>query len=495
MAGDTALNEETAQACSNCTSDRLCRDRKLVLLVDPYNFMAETRDSYAKYIQGTTMDHRGIYQHFRAGLTDFFREICKHYILFICHLSSKESARRRMGLLDPGGQFFGNRMFTRENISSKDDAFLHFPRNARNMIIALDDVQSAFVKNRKNWLPLPRYMPFYDTNRAFRSSRSESSLERVRDNFRIIMDKTTLDGTQRRLLSVYEAVFGEGRVAPEKCFEELVAVEKEAMREFEESHHRRYKPQTQPISPRHWGLTRDYLKSNRKLILLVDLDHTIINSCSDDLSCHIFKKGLTQCSTFALRSRPFLQGFLREVSEAYEMVVTTFGGIEYAKEIVKVIDPSKRYFKNRILAKDDIDVHALKKEHVFDLLPHEVQDMIVIIDDNPCVWPTTPIIPVDKYTFFHNDNQAFSADYLASLSPYPEERIDVQDNDQYLLSLMNDLLNIQQFCYENPNPPRVRPDSARDFLEFLWRKRFSKHPAVIKQQEYLKPWRRRRREA
>ncbi|XLR18297.1 hypothetical protein HN51_019001 [Arachis hypogaea] len=107
------------------------------------------------------------------------------------------------------------------------------------------------------------------------------------------------------------------------------------------------------------------LRNRRKLYLILDLDHTLLNSThlahlnSEEL--HLISQadsvgGVSKSSLFKLdkmhmmtKLRPFVCTFLREASEMFEMYIYTMGDRPYALEMAKLLDPQGEYFNAKVL--------------------------------------------------------------------------------------------------------------------------------------------------
>ncbi|XP_042484769.1 RNA polymerase II C-terminal domain phosphatase-like 4 [Macadamia integrifolia] len=117
------------------------------------------------------------------------------------------------------------------------------------------------------------------------------------------------------------------------------------------------------------GLDLKNLLRDKKLILVLDLDHTLLNSSLlGDLSskeeylkdCTDSMQDVSNGSLFRVDSihmltklRPFIHTFLKEASSMFEMYVYTMGERSYALEMVKLLDPRRVYFSSRVISKAD----------------------------------------------------------------------------------------------------------------------------------------------
>ncbi|TVU19250.1 hypothetical protein EJB05_35389, partial [Eragrostis curvula] len=103
------------------------------------------------------------------------------------------------------------------------------------------------------------------------------------------------------------------------------------------------------------------LLRERKLRLILDLDHTLINSTRlQDITPAENKLDDPNRSIFTLESmhmltklRPFVNKFLEEASDMFEMYIYTMADKAYAIEIAKLLDPGNIYFSSKIISNTD----------------------------------------------------------------------------------------------------------------------------------------------
>lgn len=171
------------------------------------------------------------------------------------------------------------------------------------------------------------------------------------------------------------------------------------------------------------------LNAERKLILVVDLDQTIIHATVDPtvgewqqdkanpnyplvkevrLFCLEEEQPVpqgyagarpppTKC-WYYVKLRPGLQEFLERVAALYELHIYTMATRNYALAIAKIIDPHQTYFGDRILLRDESGL--LTHKTLKRLFPVD-QLMVVIIDDRGDVWLWDPnLVKVVPYDFF-----------------------------------------------------------------------------------------------
>uniref|UniRef100_A0A1I8GR40 RNA polymerase II subunit A C-terminal domain phosphatase n=1 Tax=Macrostomum lignano TaxID=282301 RepID=A0A1I8GR40_9PLAT len=147
----------------------------------------------------------------------------------------------------------------------------------------------------------------------------------------------------------------------------------------------------------------DLLLKQRKLVLLVDLDQTVIHTTTQNVPPKLAKVHHFQLKPpvwYHTRVRPGVEEFLARISSLYELHIISFGNRPYAHKIASLIDPEKRYFSHRILSRDECYNPLTKTANLKSLFPRG-DHMIVIIDDRDEVWDSMPsLIHVKPYQFF-----------------------------------------------------------------------------------------------
>ncbi|CAA7015028.1 unnamed protein product [Microthlaspi erraticum] len=148
----------------------------------------------------------------------------------------------------------------------------------------------------------------------------------------------------------------------------------------------------------------------KKLHLVLDLDHTLIHSVLvSNLSAA--EKYLVQeerpCLTrkpsrfgnMLIKTRPFVNEFLREANKLFDMYVYTKGDWIYAQDVVKVLDPNKTYFGDRVITRRESP-----HKKTLDLVLADERG-IVIVDDTLDVWPhhKRNLLQVTRYFYFKNN--------------------------------------------------------------------------------------------
>ena len=171
------------------------------------------------------------------------------------------------------------------------------------------------------------------------------------------------------------------------------------------------------------------LKNEKKLVLVVDLDQTVIHCGVDptigewkadpsnpnyetlkDVKCfsleeepilpliYMGPKPPVRTCWYYVKIRPGLKEFFEKIAPLYEMHIYTMATRAYALEIAKIIDPYKSLFGDRILSRDENG--SLTQKSLTRLFPTD-QSMVVVIDDRGDVWNWCPnLIKVVPYNFF-----------------------------------------------------------------------------------------------
>eukprot|EP00002_Diphylleia_rotans_P016482 TRINITY_DN3207_c0_g1_i4.p1 TRINITY_DN3207_c0_g1~~TRINITY_DN3207_c0_g1_i4.p1 ORF type:complete len:467 (+),score=85.11 TRINITY_DN3207_c0_g1_i4:43-1443(+) len=158
---------------------------------------------------------------------------------------------------------------------------------------------------------------------------------------------------------------------------------------------------------------KDRLHSLQKLILVLDLDETLIHTT--DLSIHNVPSEWV--SKYDLKSfklhrdplqrytklRPGVSEFLASASKLYEIYVFTLGARDYGRRIAEIIDPGFKYLdESKVFTVEDAggDKRILQKR-LDCILPFDY-NMVVIVDDRIDVWSAHEdnVLQVRKFVFF-----------------------------------------------------------------------------------------------
>ncbi|KAI7738808.1 hypothetical protein M8C21_006255 [Ambrosia artemisiifolia] len=200
------------------------------------------------------------------------------------------------------------------------------------------------------------------------------------------------------------------------------------------------------------------LFSHKKLCLVLDLDHTLLNStrfmditqeegylineCDpmrDALRGSLFKLNSMHMLT---KLRPFVHTFLKEASKLFEMYIYTMGERVYALEMAKLLDPQKIYFDSRVIAQGDCTQRHQKGLDV--VLGQE--SAVLILDDTEEVWTKhkANLILMERYHFFASSCKQFRYK-CKSLS---ELKSDESEADGTLATILQVLKRIHSLFFD-----------------------------------------------
>lgn len=150
------------------------------------------------------------------------------------------------------------------------------------------------------------------------------------------------------------------------------------------------------------------LLKSRQLVLLVDLDQTLIHTTNDNIPNNLkdvyhfqLPFGWPQdVRWYHTKFRPRTKEFLESMSKLFELHICTFGVRSYAHTIARFLDPNGKYFQQRILSRDECFHPTLKTSNLKALFPCG-DSMVCIIDDRQDVWKNAlNLVHVKPYRFF-----------------------------------------------------------------------------------------------
>lgn len=162
--------------------------------------------------------------------------------------------------------------------------------------------------------------------------------------------------------------------------------------------------------------------ASRRLLLVLDLDHTLLNStrlmdvspeAEEMLHAQVTAHpGNERHLLFHLpfmrmwtKLRPGIHDFLAEANKNFELHVYTMGDNDYAAGMATLLDPDGKLFAGRVASARDAGPGGFKDVDV--LLGAE--DMVLILDDTSGVWPRHRgnLIEVERYVYFPGCAQKF----------------------------------------------------------------------------------------
>ena len=95
------------------------------------------------------------------------------------------------------------------------------------------------------------------------------------------------------------------------------------------------------------------LLKDRRLVLLVDLDQTLIHTTNEDVPpnmkdvMHFRLHADPRAPWYHTKIRPRTEKFLERISKFYELHIITFGARTYAHQIAEFLDKEKKFFDHR----------------------------------------------------------------------------------------------------------------------------------------------------
>ncbi|ETO25918.1 hypothetical protein RFI_11219 [Reticulomyxa filosa] len=175
-------------------------------------------------------------------------------------------------------------------------------------------------------------------------------------------------------------------------------------------------------------LRTQQLHNMEKLVLVLDLDHTLVHAtrnprAAELMSSHthpvspfkdsihqiIFtqpnKDGKPQLQRYWIKERPHLRTFLNVMRKHFKLAIYTMGIRAYAHEVLKVIDPTEEIFKQCMITRETheemCNTSENKLKRLSNLIVQCEESMILIVDDMPKMWMTPKhVIQVPKFEFF-----------------------------------------------------------------------------------------------
>ncbi|CAJ2649570.1 unnamed protein product [Trifolium pratense] len=197
---------------------------------------------------------------------------------------------------------------------------------------------------------------------------------------------------------------------------------------------------------------------SKKLFLVLDLDHTLLNTTilgqlsSEEL--HLLNEtdsleDVAKGSLFKLehmhmmtKLRPFVRTFLKEASAMFEMYIYTMGDRPYALEMAKLLDPQGEYFNAKVISRDD---GTQKHQKGLDVVLGR-DSAVLILDDTEHAWMKhkNNLILMERYHFFASSCRQFGFN-CKSLA---ETKSDENETDGALAKILEVLKQVHCTFFE-----------------------------------------------
>lgn len=207
-------------------------------------------------------------------------------------------------------------------------------------------------------------------------------------------------------------------------------------------------------------MTAQQLLRERRLLLVLDLDHTLVHATDDPRASAVLEHSPNGCdvssvasfslapsfastsgplnSRMHLKLRPHLSEFLSRCAALFELHIYTMGSRPYADRVAELIDPEKRLFSGRITSREDFEEGRSNQKNISRLFPCD-DSMVLIIDDREDVWVSGTgasfmpnLIRAKPYYFFSGLHEA----YDRALSSETESRANCPAPDDALGSVL-----------------------------------------------------------
>ena len=259
----------------------------------------------------------------------------------------------------------------------------------------------------------------------------------------------------------------------------------------------------------------DYLTA-KKLILLLDLDNTILHCCStlisgeklknlnekymEYISKIPIKNNINRYDSILIKFRPYLRTFFKNIKNKYEIFVYTQATKEYATSIIQYVNTN---FEKDILSISRMIPRSLNEDgfaenkSIKNVFPTQ-EKMILIIDDNKDVWKESGnnFIYIYPYRFFSERDK--STDKLMFINNnfekiFTKESFYKIECDNVLFCITNLLLNVHRKFFQFYDKysiiksiSRITNDTLKLILskkKFYYYINFDKYPKKNKKKE------------
>jgi RNA polymerase II subunit A-like phosphatase len=205
------------------------------------------------------------------------------------------------------------------------------------------------------------------------------------------------------------------------------------------------------------------LNNEKKLVLVLDIDHTLLHATNDASMLSIYEKIIQQGIkldsihkitsidpktnirfSHLIKFRPNLINFLNHMHQIFELHIFTHGNRTYANSIKLLLDPEEKLFGNRVISRTEMaDSQKKDLDHIF---PSDDR-AIIILDDNIGVWHKhkSNVYHIVAYEFWRHCfgiqsevNNAAGTKRSAQTEKFEKEQAMIlkQQSEQYSMSKM-----------------------------------------------------------
>ncbi|KAK2969286.1 hypothetical protein RJ640_030827 [Escallonia rubra] len=215
------------------------------------------------------------------------------------------------------------------------------------------------------------------------------------------------------------------------------------------------------------------LLHQRKLFLVLDLDHTLLHAAelktlspkekylTRKVQDPEFKDMLFEWGSLLIKLRPFVHAFLKEANNLFQMCIYTMSDGVYAKAMAKLLDPRGVYFGSRVFSRENC---IRDDEKNFDVVGAK-ENCVLILDDTQTVWRKQKenLMVIEKYMFFAPNCPKMRNNYK-SLS---ETKSDEGEADGALAVALQDLKQIHSLFFDPEHEDNFAERDVRKFKEMV----------------------------
>ena len=225
--------------------------------------------------------------------------------------------------------------------------------------------------------------------------------------------------------------------------------------------------------------------SEKKLVLILDLDNTILHACPfilyktevENLTKKygpliaelLVKKELSSSyDKILIKFRPFIKSFFKNIKNKYEIVIYTHGTKEYARSIIQYINSTfeeDSLSTDRMMSRELDNDGFAKCKSIKNVFP-TMENMVLILDDHIEVWKESGenFICIYPYRFFNEKEIIFNSMHFQ----IPKEKYLKCEYDNVLYCVINLLLYVHKKFYEFYSKFKCMKSVQRITKEKLW---------------------------
>ncbi|MCL7028508.1 hypothetical protein MKW94_015220 [Papaver nudicaule] len=213
----------------------------------------------------------------------------------------------------------------------------------------------------------------------------------------------------------------------------------------------------------------------KKLCLVLDLDHTLLHSVrvqdvisaderdylnemvssptEDSYGDNLYITTVNGGERYT-KLRPHTREFLKKASGMFQLFIYTMGTRAYARKMGKLLDPENVFFKKNInvVSREDSTSETTKN---LDVLAGPNERNTVIIDDTRCVWPNNNrnLIEINKYKYFTDEKLGYQLNK------------DVDEEDESLKSILEVLEDVHKTFFDFHPVPQSGSAELEEFAK------------------------------